>query len=73
VIWCQEEPMNQGAWYQIKHHLQAIVSEKHTVAYAGRLRSPAPACGHLSRHQVEQAELVERALVAPISSDFVLE
>ena len=73
VIWCQEEPMNQGAWYQIKHHLQAIVSSSHTVAYAGRLRSPAPACGHLSRHLIEQAELVERALVLPLNSDFVLE
>ena len=73
VIWCQEEPMNQGAWYQIKHHLQAVSSAKQTVAYAGRARSPAPACGHLARHLVEQAALVEDALVSPINSDYALE
>ena len=73
VIWCQEEPMNQGAWYQIKHHFQAVVSSKHTIAYAGRPRSPAPACGHLARHIAEQAALVELALVSPISSDYALE
>ena len=69
VVWCQEEPMNQGAWYQIKHHFQAIVSPKHTVAYAGRPRSPAPAAGHLATHVVEQAALVELALVAPMGTD----
>jgi 2-oxoglutarate dehydrogenase E1 component len=69
VVWCQEEPMNQGAWYQIKHHFQAIVTPKHTVAYAGRPRSPAPACGHLSTHIAEQAALVELALVAPMGTD----
>ena len=73
IIWCQEEPMNQGAWYQIKHHLQAVASNKQTIAYAGRARSPAPACGHLARHLSEQAALVEQALVSPISSDYALE
>ncbi len=69
VVWCQEEPMNQGAWYQIKHHFQAIVTPKHTVAYAGRPRSPAPAAGHLSTHIAEQAALVELALAAPMGSE----
>ncbi len=73
VIWCQEEPMNQGAWYQIRHHLQAVTGADHALAYAGRARSPAPACGHLSTHVVEQAALVEQALVAPVSSDNVAE
>ena len=73
VIWCQEEPMNQGAWYQIRHHLQAVTGAGHALAYAGRARSPAPACGHLSTHVVEQAALVEQALVAPVSSDNVAE
>jgi 2-oxoglutarate dehydrogenase E1 component len=73
IIWCQEEPMNQGAWYQIRHHLQAAAGTGHALAYAGRARSPAPACGHLSTHVVEQAALVEQALVAPVSSDNVAE
>ena len=64
VVWCQEEPMNQGAWYQITHHLYASISPKQSLTYAGRMRSPAPACGHLATHLVEQAALIERALVA---------
>jgi 2-oxoglutarate dehydrogenase E1 component len=73
IVWCQEEPMNQGAWYQIRHHLQAVVGPKQVLAYAGRSRSPAPACGHQSTHVVEKAALVEQALVAPIGSDNVAE
>jgi len=69
VVWCQEEPMNQGAWFQIRHHLQACVSSKQTLSYAGRARSPAPAAGHLNDHVAEQAALVEQALVAPIGPD----
>jgi 2-oxoglutarate dehydrogenase E1 component len=73
VVWCQEEPMNQGAWYQIMHHLQACISPKQSLSYAGRMRSPAPACGHLSTHVVEQAALVEQALVAPAGTDYAAE
>jgi 2-oxoglutarate dehydrogenase E1 component len=65
VIWCQEEPMNQGAWYQIRHHLEFCLAEglpKASLRYAGRGRSPAPAAGHLSTHLAEQAALVEQAL-----------
>jgi 2-oxoglutarate dehydrogenase E1 component len=69
VIWCQEEPMNQGAWFQIRHHLQACVGSKQSLSYAGRARSPAPAAGHLNTHVAEQAALVEQALVAPIGTD----
>jgi len=69
VVWCQEEPMNQGAWFQIRHHLQACIGPKHTLSYAGRARSAAPAAGHLNEHNAEQAALVEQALVAPIGTD----
>jgi 2-oxoglutarate dehydrogenase E1 component len=69
VVWCQEEPMNQGAWFQIRHHLQACVGSKQSLSYAGRARSPAPAAGHLNTHVAEQAALVEQALVAPIGTD----
>ncbi len=69
VVWCQEEPMNQGAWYQIAHHLRASISDKHKLHYAGRVRSPAPACGHHSTHVVEQAALIEQALSAKLNGD----
>ncbi len=69
VVWCQEEPMNQGAWYQIGHHLRACLGDKQKLHYAGRVRSPAPACGHLSQHVVEQAALIEQALVAKLNGD----
>jgi 2-oxoglutarate dehydrogenase E1 component len=65
VVWCQEEPMNQGAWYQIQHHLQVCLAAGQTLSYAGRARSAAPACGHLSTHNVEQAKLIDDALVNP--------
>ena len=67
IIWCQEEPMNQGAWYQIKHHLQDVVGDL-PLDYAGRGRSPAPAVGHLASHVAQQNALVEAALVSPLGS-----
>ena len=62
VIWCQEEPQNQGAWYQIQHHLQFCLRPGQSLTYAGRVRSPSPACGHFATHVREQAELVDAAL-----------
>ncbi len=63
VVWCQEEPQNQGAWYQIQHHLLAVIGDQHSLHYAGRVRSPAPAAGHLNTHIAEQSALVEHALI----------
>ncbi len=65
VVWCQEEPMNQGAWYQIRHHLDFCLGKGQSLSYAGRARSAAPAAGHLSTHNVELAKLIEDALVNP--------
>ncbi|HET7267231.1 MAG TPA: 2-oxoglutarate dehydrogenase E1 component [Oleiagrimonas sp.] len=73
VVWCQEEPMNQGAWFQIRHHLQACVSDRHALSYAGRARSASPACGHLNTHIAEQKALVEQALTAPLDTDHTSE
>jgi 2-oxoglutarate dehydrogenase E1 component len=69
VVWCQEEPMNQGAWFQIRHHLQACSGTNHSLSYAGRARLPAPAAGHLNTHAAEQAALVEQALIEPVGTD----
>ncbi|MCC6593409.1 MAG: 2-oxoglutarate dehydrogenase E1 component [Xanthomonadales bacterium] len=64
VVWCQEEPMNQGAWFQIHHHLKASITERHELHYAGRHRSPAPATGNSQTHAREQTALVNEALLA---------
>ncbi|HEX7338955.1 MAG TPA: 2-oxoglutarate dehydrogenase E1 component [Rhodanobacteraceae bacterium] len=68
VVWCQEEPMNQGAWFQIRHHLKACISDKHTLSYAGRARSASPACGHLNMHIAQQKALVDQALTGPLDT-----
>ena len=75
VIWCQEEPQNQGAWYQIRHHLNYCLSgnKKLTLHYAGRSRSPSPAAGHFAQHVAEQQKLVADALVNPVGNDLVSE
>ncbi len=67
LVWCQEEPQNQGAWYQIQHHLNACLQPKQSVHYAGRPRSPSPAVGHFNDHVAEQQQLVADALVNPLS------
>ena len=73
VVWCQEEPQNQGAWYQIRHHLNACLGEKQTLHYAGRPRSPSPAAGHFAEHVEEQLKLVADALVNKFENDVVAE
>src|SRR3546814_7813980 len=73
VVWCQEEPHNQGAWYQIRHHLVACLSPKQALHYAGRARSPSPAVGHFNDHVIEQKQLVADALVNPLDGEVVAE
>ncbi|MBV8342539.1 MAG: 2-oxoglutarate dehydrogenase E1 component [Gammaproteobacteria bacterium] len=62
VVWCQEEPQNQGAWYQIRHRLQELVIGRRPVLYAGRAPSAAPATGIAKIHEIEQQTLVAAAL-----------
>ena len=63
VVWCQEEPQNQGAWYQIRHHLQACISDRHELKYAGRPHSASPAVGYYTVHLQEQQALVNEAIL----------
>src|SRR5438045_3348575 len=62
IVWCQEEPQNQGAWYQIRHRLQELVPGRRPVLYAGRGPAAAPATGILKIHEIEQQTLVAAAL-----------
>jgi 2-oxoglutarate dehydrogenase E1 component len=69
VVWCQEEPQNQGAWYQIRHHLQACISAQHELKYVGRAHSASPAVGYYSRHLEEQQQLVDEAIMPNTGSN----
>ena len=66
VVWCQEEPMNQGAWYCSQHHMRRSLAAHPNKAlnlrYAGREASAAPACGYMSTHAQQQQQLVNDAL-----------
>jgi 2-oxoglutarate dehydrogenase E1 component len=65
VVWCQEEPMNQGAWYSSQHHMRRVIlnhSGDLYLSYAGREASAAPAAGYMQLHVQQQARLVEDAL-----------
>ncbi len=62
IVWCQEEPKNQGAWYQSKHHLFDNLLEGMDVIYCGREPSAAPAVGSFAVHIKQQKEVVNQAL-----------
>ncbi len=69
VVWCQEEPQNQGAWYQIRHRLQGPFGSDADVLYAGRAPAAAPATGISKVHEHEQKTLVDAALHATITEN----
>jgi len=62
IVWCQEEPKNQGAWYQIRHRLQEPLGREQQLYYAGRPAAAAPASGVFKLHLQQQQALVEAAL-----------
>jgi 2-oxoglutarate dehydrogenase E1 component len=64
VVWCQEEPQNQGAWYQIRHRLQEPLKGHQELLYSGRRPAAAPATGIMQMHAAEQHGLVAAALTA---------
>ncbi|HSC85173.1 MAG TPA: 2-oxoglutarate dehydrogenase E1 component [Pseudomonas sp.] len=64
IVWCQEEPMNQGAWYCSQHHMRRVASAHKKalfLEYAGREGSAAPACGYASMHAEQQEKLLNDA------------
>jgi len=65
VIWCQEEPKNQGAWYSSQHHFRRIIEQVNAslpLSFAGRPASAAPAAGYMSQHIEEQNRFIDEAL-----------
>lgn len=62
IIWCQEEPENQGSWLFLQQYLPQCLSTTQRLRYAGRPASASPAVGYASVHAKEQAALVGYAL-----------
>ena len=65
VIWCQEEPRNQGAWYTSRHRMARVIHDynpKLEISYAGREPSAAPAAGYMALHLAQQEALLHAAL-----------
>jgi len=67
IIWCQEEPQNQGAWDQTKHRLMARLGPRQKLYYAGRSSAAAPAVGYHHLHVQQQEALVDEALTGQIN------
>lgn len=62
IMWVQEEPRNQGAWYQIRHRLEKLLIAGKTLSYAGRDSSASPAAGYMSKHTAQLKAFVEQAM-----------
>ena len=65
IIWCQEEPKNQGAWYSTQHRIRRVLNEHFPeiwLEYSGREASAAAATGYLGLHQSQQKHFVDEAL-----------
>ncbi|HBI21854.1 MAG TPA: 2-oxoglutarate dehydrogenase E1 component [Legionella sp.] len=62
VIWCQEEPQNQGVWFSSQHNMQDCLAQGQALSYAGRGFAAAPAGGSAYTHAGEQEKLVKHAL-----------
>lgn len=65
MVWCQEEPMNMGAWYSSQHHMRRVLQLQHPglyLNYAGRDAAASPAAGYMALHIAQQEQLINDAL-----------
>ncbi|HEY2338077.1 MAG TPA: 2-oxoglutarate dehydrogenase E1 component [Burkholderiales bacterium] len=62
IVWCQEEPQNQGAWYQTAHYFRENMRDDQKLLFVGRPASASPAGGYMGKHNERQKALVEQAL-----------
>ena len=62
IVWCQEEPENQGAWQYISQPLQSLLTSSQRLSYIGRPRSASPAVGYVKIHKAETERLLAKAL-----------
>ncbi len=61
VVWVQDEPQNQGAWFQIQHNIFENMADGQKLAYAGRPASASPAVGYYDKHYAQQKALIDTA------------
>ncbi|MBU7575125.1 MAG: 2-oxoglutarate dehydrogenase E1 component [Hydrogenophaga sp.] len=61
IVWCQDEPQNQGAWFFVQHYIHENMLEGQKLGYAGRAASASPAVGYAHLHQEQQKTLIEAA------------
>ena len=61
VVWCQDEPQNQGSWFFIQHHVHENLQEGQRLGYAGRPASASTAVGYYAKHAEQQKELLAAA------------
>ena len=61
IVWCQDEPQNQGAWFFIQHNIHENMLDGQRLGYAGRAASASPAVGYSHLHQDQQKALIEAA------------
>jgi len=61
LVWVQDEPQNQGAWFQIQHNIMENLSDGQKLAYAGRPASASPAVGYYDKHYAQQKSLIDTA------------
>jgi 2-oxoglutarate dehydrogenase E1 component len=61
VVWCQDEPQNQGAWFYVQHYVHENMLDGQRLGYAGRPASASPAVGYAHLHQEQQKALLDQA------------
>ncbi|WP_292414970.1 2-oxoglutarate dehydrogenase E1 component [Mesorhizobium sp.] len=65
IVWCQEEPSNQGAWSFVRDRLSEMAPDR-PLAYVGRPAMAAAAGGSIDRHDVEQGDIIAAALLPAV-------
>ena len=61
IVWCQDEPQNQGAWFFVQHYIHENMAEGQKLGYAGRPASASPAVGYAHLHQEQLKSLLDQA------------
>ena len=61
IVWCQDEPANQGPWFYAQHYVLENMTDGQKLGYAGRPPSASPAVGYYAKHVEQQKALIDTA------------